>query len=221
MKSGLIYRTILLAVAISAPQMARSQGTITYVSSLGSPSVGSAAVGSDSWEAVEFFTGNNPGGYVFESVELAMAPASGSPAGFEVMLYSAGGINAALPENSLATLSGSSDPATGRVYSYTSSDLTLSPSTTYYIVLTADTAVASGPYAWSIGNSLASTTGGWGGWHWSCRFERRWFILGLHVRCSSVRRDRHGRSRAWPFRFGLGQLVVFRAASLGSESTVR
>jgi len=154
--------TVLFAAAMSVPQMARSQGTITYVSSLNSPSIGSVAVGSDSWETADFFTGNNPGGYLFGSVELAMAPASDSPAGFEVMLYSASGGNAALPENSLATLNGSSEPATGGVHTYTASDVTLSSSTEYYIVLTSETPVASGFYAWSLDDSPASITGGWG-----------------------------------------------------------
>jgi hypothetical protein len=79
-----------------------------------------------------------------------MADASGNPSGFTVMLYSAIGNLAVLPGSSLGTLSGSTDPATGGIYTYTApSNLTLSSTTLYFIVLTAGTAVANGAYTWS------------------------------------------------------------------------
>jgi hypothetical protein len=162
MKNMIIGGLIVVAVNVLAPQTARSQGAITYLSSLGQPSAGSAAVGSDSWQATWFKTGNNPGGYALDSVQLAMTGASGAPSGFTVMLYSTDvPAGPPFPETSLSTLSGSTDPETGGTYTYTASDITLYPSTFYLIVLTAETAVGSGLYAWTFANSSPSSTGGW------------------------------------------------------------
>jgi len=162
MKNSIICGMILFALGLLAPQTARSQGTLTYVSSLSPPSAGSAAVGSDSWVAGLIQTGNNPGGYALDSVQFALTPASGAPSGFEVELYSGTEYGpAVLPESSLSTLIGSSDPETGGFYTYAASGLTLSPSTDYYLVVTAGTAVASGAYGWSFANSAPIATGGW------------------------------------------------------------
>lgn len=124
-----------------------------FVSSLGQPSTGSASVGSDSLLAAPFGTGNNPGGYELDSVQLAMTPASGSPNGFTVMVYSASVFASVLPESSLGTLTGSSDPVTGGFFTYTASSFMLAPNTPYFIVLNAATSVANGAYAWSFDNS--------------------------------------------------------------------
>jgi hypothetical protein len=159
----LLNGMIVFAVGLLAPQTARSQGTSTYISSLGLPSAGTEEVGSDSWIADQIKTGNNPGGYALDTIQLAMAPASGAPSGFTVMLYSAISFAAILPGTSLGTLSGPTDPETDGTYTYTASDLTLSPSTFYFIVVTAGTPVASGLYAWSFASSLPSSSGGWDG----------------------------------------------------------
>jgi hypothetical protein len=107
-------------------------------------------VGSDSWIAIPFVVGNNTDGYVLNSVQLGVANASGNPSGFTVMLYASKPLSA-LPGNSLGTLSGSADPATGGVYTYSpAGNLTLSEFTEYLIVLTAGTAVANGAYQWSF-----------------------------------------------------------------------
>jgi hypothetical protein len=149
---------------VLAAQTARSQGTV-YLSNLGQPSVGSATVGSDSWLAETLITGNNPGGYALDSVQVAMAPASGSPSGFTVMLYSKStqASSGPIPGDSLGTLSGSStDPVNGGIYTYTAAGLTLSSSSDYFIVLTAGTAVANGAYEWSYaGGNSYNPFGGW------------------------------------------------------------
>jgi len=164
MKNAIMVDLIVVATAVFAPATARCQGTV-YVSNLGQPSVGSGAVGSDSWLAAEISTGGNPGGYVFDSLQLAMTPATGNPSDFMVQLYtSGGGVGAIVPENSFATLTGSSDPATAGLYTYTVSGLTLPPSQIYFVVVTAGTPIASGAYAWSYENtSPATSSGGWGG----------------------------------------------------------
>ena len=163
MKNIIISGMSVFALALLAPQTALTQGTM-FLSSLGQPATGSAEVGSDSLLATEFRTGNNPGGYVLDSVQLAMAPASGAPSQFTVMLYSGRDINiAVVPGSSLGILSGSSDPVTSGLYTYTASGLTLSPSTDYYVVLASGTLVSTGFYAWSYNNSPPVTSGGWGG----------------------------------------------------------
>ncbi len=145
----------MFMVTLLASRLVQAQGTI-YLSNLGQTSAGSNPVGNNSWLAAGFFTGPNAGGYTLNSVQLGMTDASGSPSGFTVMLYArSGNITTIVPGNSLGTLNGSTDPSTSGVYTYTASGLTLSPSTHYYIVLTAGTAVANGAYDWSFMNTFS------------------------------------------------------------------
>ena len=160
MENIIITGMSVFALALLAPQTARPQGTM-FLSSLGQPATGSAEVGSDSWLAAEFRTGNNSAGYVLDSVQLAMAPASGAPSQFIVALYSSVATITRFPGSSLGILAGSSDPETSGIYTYTTSGITLSPSTDYFIVLTSGTTVSSGFYAWSFNNSPPVTSGGW------------------------------------------------------------
>ena len=71
-----------------------------------------------------------------------MNTASGNPSGFNVSLYSS---LSGEPYNNLGNLVGS-DPSVGGIFTYTANGLTLSPSTDYFIVLTAATPVAEGAY---------------------------------------------------------------------------
>ncbi len=153
---------IVLAAALSAPQITQAQGTVTYLSNLPQSSAGSLAVGSDSWLAAVCQTGTNADGYVLDSIQLAMSDAIGSPNGFTVMLY-APAIGSFLPGHSLGTLNGSLSPVAGGVYTYTpASNLTLTPRTPYSIVLTAGTAVANGAYGWSYGGTNSyNPSDGW------------------------------------------------------------
>jgi hypothetical protein len=149
MKNVIIGRVMGFVVVLLAPPTARSQGTL-YVSTLNQPSAGTAAVGRVSWLATAVLSGNNAGGYVLDSIQLDMTPASGDPSGFTVQLYTAGtGDGGQVPDSYLGTLTGSSDPVTAGLYTYTASGLTLSPSGSYFIVVTSGKAVASGAFAWS------------------------------------------------------------------------
>lgn len=138
---------------------------MTYLSNLGQLSNGSNAVGSDSWLAALFYTGANAAGYSLDSVQLGMADASGSPSDFTAMIYGLNSnmIGGVFPGSSLGTLDGSLDPATGDIYTFTAiSNLLLSPGRPYFIVLTAETAVADGAYNWSVMNTASyNLTGGW------------------------------------------------------------
>jgi hypothetical protein len=156
---------IMFVVGLLTQQITQAQG-ITYLSNLGQPSIGSQAVGSDSWYAAGFGTGNNVSGYSLNSVQLGMTDASGNPSGFAVMLYAqSDNPTATLPGSSLGTLSGSTDPEISDIYTYApTANLTLSPSTLYFIVLTAGTAVANGAYDWSLaGANSYNPSGGWVG----------------------------------------------------------
>jgi len=159
MKSIIIF----LAVAVSAPQIIQAQGT-TYLSNLDQSSVGSLAVGSNSWVAAGIYTGTNPGGYVLNSIQLGMTDASGDPSGFTAMLYyPLAGAPPSGPGGRLVTLNGSLNPVTAGTYTYDApSNFTLSRSTEYFIVLTAGTAVANGAYEWSLaGTDSYNPSDGW------------------------------------------------------------
>jgi hypothetical protein len=161
----LIISSIIASVfGLMAPEMIQAQGTMTYLSNLGQPSAGSLAVGSNSWVAAGIHTGTNPGGYVLNSIQLGMTDASGNPRGFTAMLYYAfAGGPPSGPGRSLVTLDGSLNPVTGGIYTYAApSNLTLSPSAVYFIVLTAGTAIANGAYEWSLsGINSYNPTDGW------------------------------------------------------------
>lgn len=138
----------MLVAGLIVPLLTQAQGTL-YVSNLGQTPTGSAAIGSNLWIAQRIITGNDPGGYALNSVQLLMDGVSGSPSGFNVSLYS---FNTAdlEPGNSLSSLSGP-DPSAGGIFTYTASGLELSPSTSYLVVVTAETPIAQGAYVWSIG----------------------------------------------------------------------
>jgi PEP-CTERM motif len=162
MKKAAISPALLaLALALLSSSIAQAQGTI-YVWNLGQPSAGSLSVGSNSWVAAAFRPGINAGGYVLDSVQLALADASGSPTGFTVMLY-ATIPNSTAPFSYLATLNGSLDPVAAGVYSFTpASTLTLLSYVSYDIVLTAETPIAVGAYEWSFATTnFYNPSGGW------------------------------------------------------------
>jgi hypothetical protein len=149
---------IMFVVALFATQLVKAQGTMTYLSNLGQPSDGSNAVGSDSWLAALFYTGANTGGYSLDSIQLGMADASGSPSALP-----SGILPGPFPGSSLGTLDGSLNPTTAGIYTFTpASNLTLSPDTGYFIVLTAGTTVANGAYEWNSMNAPSyNTSDGW------------------------------------------------------------
>ena len=143
--------------------MAEAQGTM-FVSNLGQTPTDSALIGSNSWISQTFITGVNPDGYTLNSVQLLLNSASGDPNKFNVMVYAKTGDPSSLhnPGDSpifLDGLNGPTDPLNGGVFTYTSSGLTLSPSTYYFIVATASSDMAQGAYVWSAVNSLTHANG--------------------------------------------------------------
>jgi PEP-CTERM motif len=148
---------LISLVELLTPLVAAGQGTL-YVSNLGEAPDGSVSVGSDSWYAEMFGTGANSGGYSLNSIQLLMAPSSGNPNGFTVSLYS---YDSFFPGIELGSLTGS-DPAAGGLFTYGASSITLLPSTSYFVVVTATTPAASGAYSWSLASTFNDySSGGW------------------------------------------------------------
>jgi hypothetical protein len=170
MKKTIIGIYFVMIFVISATQTVLGQGSVTFLSNVDQNSAGGSAVGSDSWLAAGFVTGNNAGGYVLNSVELGMTDASGNPSDLTVMIYSRANFLGISPGANLGTLDGAASPATAGNYNYTpSSTIALSPGTDYFIVLTSMAAVADGAYNWSYaGANNYNPAGGWvsfgGGW---------------------------------------------------------
>ena len=163
MKKTIMLAIPAFALAALSPRIAQAQGTL-YLSSLGLTSSGSSPVGSDCWLAADFWTGNNAGGYSLNSVQLALTDASGTPSGFTAMIYNEVSGKGLVPGSSLGALNGSLDPVAAGTYTYSpSANLTLSPNTVYFIVLTGGTAVANGAYGWSFTSTYPPASSG--GWH--------------------------------------------------------
>jgi len=162
MKKPINSGILAFAITLSFLQTTHAQGTV-YLSNLGQVSIGTNSVGNNSWQAALFLTGTNSGGYLLNSIQLAMMGATGNPSGFTAMLYTAPPGPGALPGSSLGTFSGSPDPATGGTYTYTNnSNITLSPHTDYFIVLTSGTTVANGAYFWGYaGTGSYNPINGW------------------------------------------------------------
>jgi len=160
MKKVIINAVIFFGFLV--PQLIQAQGTI-YLSNLSLSSVGSLAIGSDSWYASLFETGSNSSGYLLNSIQLAMMDASGNPNDFDVMVYTVVGFSGAEPGSSLGALDGSANPSTTGIYTYTDdSSIALSPNTQYFIVVTAGTSTATGAYEWShAGTYSYNPVGGW------------------------------------------------------------
>jgi hypothetical protein len=157
MKTSLI--TILYFIVwLFTLQLMQAQGTL-YVSNITQPSSATMAVASDSWIAQAFTTGTNPSGYVLDSIQLLMGTASGNPSGFNVSVYSS---TDAVPGNLLGNLTGSPDPSTGGIITYSTLGITMSGVQEYFIVVTATTPSTDGAYYWSYSNHPFSGSQHWG-----------------------------------------------------------
>ena len=134
---------LLGAALIFAPLNIHAQEQV-YLSNLGeSPSFGEEF--SDSmWLAQLFVTGTNPGGYDLNSVQLSL-DLTGAPAG-NVAVYLYGSTESGSPAAQKAEI-GSETPSASGNYTFSTSGISLSPSTGYWIAVT--TTAAASPYEWS------------------------------------------------------------------------
>lgn len=156
--STLIFLLLIATFGIFAPGHLLAQ--ILYVSNLADADDSGVACDGGSWDAAAFTTGGNPGGYSLDSVQIAIdgiLVTDGS--GFTLSLYAN---NAGQPGTSLGVLSGSSNPSVAGTYTYTASSLTLTASTSYWIVGQAATAFPNGSFLWGDTTSSSYTSsGGW------------------------------------------------------------
>lgn len=142
---NLVYSTAIAVLSI--PMFLHAQGT-TYFSSMGTPSQGSLLVGSNSWGAAWFQTGNFSGGYSLNSIQLLMGNPVGSPSDFSVRLWDF------QTQQPILTLTGAS-PTTAGVHTYNASSFLMSPSQVYWFVVTSQTSVGTGAFNWSYSSQHA------------------------------------------------------------------
>lgn len=143
---------ILTAFCLFYSHFARAQ--TLYVSDLGT-SGGGDIVTHGIWEAAEFTTGADTGGYDLNSVQAVFY---GTGSGFNLELYSD---NSGQPGAMLGTLNGPTPIGTGGTYTYTaSSNIPLSASTSYWII--AGAGVNSGSFNWEqTGTTSFTENDGW------------------------------------------------------------
>ena len=147
-------KKIMIVLSVVVPLLSHAQNII-YVTNLGDAPGGSTAIGNNSWIAQEFTwegtfvngTETTPN-LTLNSVQLLMDSASGNPSGFTVSIYSSH--DNLLLGDSLGTLSGSSNPSSAGIYTYTTPGITLSPATSYFVAVTAATPTSQGAYNWSF-----------------------------------------------------------------------
>lgn len=148
---------LLACVAGWLCALASAAAQTVYVSNLGEPPVNGILIASDRWIAQPFVSGTSVG-YELDTISFSSAGAFGSPSGFSLRLFSD---NAGSPGSSLGSLIGS-EPTPSGVYTYTASGITLSASTKYWAVLSADTDIATGGYFWRLaGTANFTSQDGW------------------------------------------------------------
>jgi len=86
-----------------------------------------------------------------------MNPATGSPNGFAVSIFSAP--SDGLPQDYLGSLAGSATPVTGGLYTYTASGITLSAGI-YSVLVTSSTSTNQGAFNWSA-SDRSTQNGTW------------------------------------------------------------
>ena len=185
---------VVCVIGILPLKNTQAQG-ILYISNLEQPVVGSGAIGSNSWVAQTFVTGPSTGGYLLSSVQLLMDAPVGAPGEFAVCIYSKTGDPHSehepgdTPQSSLGSLTGS-EPSTGGVFSYTTPGILLSPSTFYFVVVTAGASTNVGSYTWSATSGLTQSNqftiddeffSSSDGSNWTWNLRGRVFQVGLYA----------------------------------------
>ncbi len=149
---------LLLGFQMTASIRLSAQGT-THISNLEANSLGYVAIASNAKLAQSFDTGANSLGYFLNSVQLSLAVPTGSPSGFTVSLFEDKDFH---PGASMGTLTGSTNPSVAGIFSYEADNTTLSPSSKYWIVLSAQTPLTIGAYYSGLASFFDYTsTGTW------------------------------------------------------------
>lgn len=149
-----IFRPTQIGVALAALVLsAIPAASQVMVSNLGVTPDGFSDIAADSWFASPFLTGNSAPSFDLDEVQLGMDVATTGGGNFFVAIHgdASGNVGA-----QIATLSGSADPLTAGVYSYSATGVTLNANTTYWIV--AGVSSGSAIYSWNfVGAGTTST----------------------------------------------------------------
>ncbi len=157
--TGSLLPALTAALLATATQ---SSSAATMVSNLGNKNAGVLNVRfldpNGEIRAVTFTTGATA--TQLDSVTLDMQVAGVTGGGFGVSIY---GYSVTGPSGLLASLSGSSNPATAGAYTYTDgSSLTLAANTTYFVVASVPQTSPDKSYAWSNTEETTETSSsGW------------------------------------------------------------
>jgi hypothetical protein len=221
---------IVCLIGLLSLQTTQAQGVLC-ISNLGLPVTGSGSIGSNSWVAQTFVTGNNAGGYLLSSVQLLMNVPLGTPSGFTVSIYSKTGDPHSesepgdSPQVSIGSLTGS-EPTMAGIFSYNTPGIVLSPSTFYFVVITAATSTNDGSYTWSATSGLTQSNrftiddeffGSSDGSTWTWYPRQKTFQLGLYASAVpppnlSIRSDGSGNIKVlWP---NLGSYILEQSTNV-------
>lgn len=164
MKIKTILFAAISATFVAAPLPALAE---TYISNLTQPppqppasfviSLMQNLGGGVNQYAQSFTTGNTAIAFELESIVLSMySLGQAEEGGFNLSIYDN---NVAAPGSALGALAGSASPVLTQEYTYTASGITLSASTTYWIVVSNNSMTT--PYGWKLANEAATVTSGW------------------------------------------------------------
>jgi hypothetical protein len=155
-RSHCLHLLSTIALLVMANLSARGH---LYVSNLDQTPIGSSAIGNDAWIAQTFrIRGDDPNLYMLDAIQVLLNPATGSPDGLSISIYSAPMGEA--PQNYLGSLVGPAAPLVGGIYTYTASGITLSADVQYMVVMNGATATQDGAFHWSATDQFTSN-GDW------------------------------------------------------------
>jgi hypothetical protein len=167
--SGRFIAVCLAALALPpavAPLSAQTAVSNLLQSTSGTSNIGTQAGGETYRRAFSFTTGSNSGGYDFSGITFPFATASGTPNPLTVELFSAFDMNTIAGGggllSSLSLTSGNPLVSGDAIYSGIAS---LNASSSYYLLLSAGAAIASGNnYTYLLSTTYAEDAGGLAGW---------------------------------------------------------
>ena len=155
--------SVIYLAALLLPPTCHAQGNLTYLNNTSQSVEGSLAIGLDYGSiGMEFQTGSNVGGYLFNSLQLLFADATGSPSfpGLHVVIltdpFGAPGMNVAVLDSSL-------DPVAPGFFNFSpQTSATLEANTLYWLVVSTTGGFLGSGYNLSYTTSTAtSSPDGW------------------------------------------------------------
>jgi hypothetical protein len=157
-----LFRLTLPLVCLSSTLLTSQAAGSIYLSNTDATDFGGYGIAGATMLAQPFRTGTSPGGYILNSADLLMHYWQPGVSDFHVSIYS----NASgKPGAPLEMLSGDTNPYLDGTYSYTSSGITLSPITFYWIVASASNTSSNTPFSgYDWGETRDTVFSGNDGW---------------------------------------------------------